>query len=258
MDLFNNTILITGGTSGFGLEFVKRFLELGNTVIITGRNMAKLEETKKRFPQVHVFQSDVSDIAHIGKLFSQVTQRFPELNILINNAGEMRKISLNQRHELTDLTRERDINLSGPIHLVQQFLPHLKTRKKAAIINVTSGIALMTFPVSPIYSASKAGLRAYTKALRVQLRHTGIKVIELVAPGSNTPLNEKFTTDRAVNAGALMPPDKIVEAAIKGIKYDQDEVYPGLSKLIRVMSRIAPDFLLEQASKAGKEFYSAN
>jgi uncharacterized oxidoreductase len=258
MDLLNNTILITGGTSGFGLEFTKRFLELGNTVIITGRNQAKLEETKKQFPAVHIFQSNVADVADIEELYIKVTRQFPDLNILINNAGEMRKISLNQHQELTDITREIDINLSGPIHMVQQFLPHLKTRKHAAIVNVTSGIALMAFPISPIYSASKAGLRAYTQALRVQLKHTGIKVMELVAPGSNTPLNEKFTTDRAVNENALMSPDKIVDAAIKGMKGDQDEVYPGLSKLIRVMSRIAPKFLIEQAGKAGKDFYAAN
>lgn len=258
MELSNNTILITGGTSGFGLEFTKRFLALGNTVIITGRNQEKLDEVKRMFPAVHCFQSNVGFAEDIEELFEKLTVQFPDLNILINNAGEMRKISLHHHHDLMDITREIDINLMGPIRMVQQFLPHLKTRKNAAIVNVTSGIALMAFPIAPIYSASKSGLRAYTKALRVQLKHTGIKVMELIAPGSKTPLNDKFTEDRAVNERALMAPEKIVDAAIRGMKKDQEEVYPGLSKLLRVLSRIAPKFLLRQAAKAGRDFYTAN
>lgn len=150
MNLQNNTILVTGGTGGFGIEFASRFLALGNTVIITGRNAEKLQETKHKLPAVHTLQSDVSNPNDIIQLYKQVTRQFPNLNILINNAGEMRKISLHQPHELTDITREIEINLMGPIRMVQQFLPHLKKQKNAAIVNVTSGIALSPFPISPI------------------------------------------------------------------------------------------------------------
>jgi uncharacterized oxidoreductase len=98
MELSNNTILITGGTSGFGLEFAKRFLALGNTVIITGRNHENLDEVKRMFPAVHTFQSDVGFIEDIEELFEKVTVQFPGLNILVNNAGEMRKISLHHNY----------------------------------------------------------------------------------------------------------------------------------------------------------------
>ncbi|MGV3765512.1 MAG: SDR family oxidoreductase [Chitinophagaceae bacterium] len=256
MRLTNNTILITGGTSGFGLEFAKRFLTLGNTVIITGRNQAKLNEIKTLLPGIHAFRSDVAKAEDIRALYHQVLNQFPGLNMLINNAGEMRKISLHHNHELTDITREIDINLTGPVRMVQQFLPHLKTKANAAIVNVTSGIALMAFPIAPIYSASKSGLRAYTQTLRIQLKHTNVKVMELVAPGSNTPLNHKFTEDRSVNESMLMTPEKIVEAAIDGMKRDRHTVYPGLSKLIRVLSRVAPGFLLKQAGKAGADYFT--
>lgn len=254
MKLENNTILITGGTGGFGYEFASRLIAFGNTVIITGRNAEKLQEVKRKLPAVHTIQSDVSSAEAITSLYDQVTREFPDLNILINNAGEMRKISLNQEHDLHDITREIDINLIGPIRMVQQFLPHLKTKKTAVILNVTSGIALMAFPISPIYSASKSGLRAYTQALRVQLKHSAIKVIELVAPGSSTPLNDKFKSEDGFSANALMAPDKIVEAAIKGMQNDEDEVYPGLAKLMRIMSRLAPKFMLSQAGKMGASY----
>jgi len=195
MNLQNNTILVTGGTSGFGYLFASRLIALGNTVIITGRSAQKLQETRQKLPAVHTIQNDVSKPDDIINIYDQVMRQFPNLNIIINNAGEMRKISLHQEYELSDITREIEINLMGPIRMVQQFLPHLKKQENAAIVNVTSGIALMPFPISPIYSASKSGLRAYTQALRVQLNKTRIKVIELVAPGSSTPLNDKFKND---------------------------------------------------------------
>lgn len=258
MNIQNNTILITGGTSGFGYEFASRLLALGNTVIITGRNIEKLAEVKCKLPQVHTFQSDVSKAEDITNLYNQVIQQFPKLNILINNAGEMRKISLHREQELTNITREIEINLMGPIRMVQQFLPHLKKQKNAAILNVSSGIALSAFPVSPIYSASKSGLRSYTQALRVQLKYTNIRVIELIAPGSSTPLNDKFKSEEGFNANVLMAPEKIVDAAIKGMKNNKDEIYPGLAKLMRVLSRIAPRFLVAQAGKMGASYMYEN
>ncbi|MEZ0484405.1 SDR family oxidoreductase [Fibrella aquatica] len=254
MQLTNNTILVTGGTGGFGVEFASKLMRMGNTVIITGRNAQRLEAVKRSLPGVHILQSDVSVAEDIIRLSEKVIRDFPDLNILINNAGEMRKISLHHHHELTDLTRELEINLMGPIRMVQQFLPHLKTKTNAAILNVTSGIALMAFPISPIYSASKSGLRAYTQALRVQLKHTDIKVFELVAPGSSTPLNDKFQQEDGFSTNALMAPGKIVDAAIEGMQRNQDEIYPGLAKLMRVMSRVAPGFMLSQAGKMGASF----
>jgi uncharacterized oxidoreductase len=254
MELKNNTVLITGGTSGFGFEFASRLIELGNKVIITGRNTEKLLETKLKLPPVHVIQSDVRKPDNIVELYDEVTREFPELNILINNAGEMRKISLHHDHDLNDITREIEINLMGPIRMVQQFLPHLKQKKNAMILNVTSGIALMPFPLSPVYGASKSGLRSYTQALRVQLKNTNIKVIELVAPGSGTPLNEKFRNEDGFNWKMLMAPEKIVDVGIKGMQRDKAEIFPGIAKVALVMSRLAPKFLISQTSKIGASF----
>jgi len=252
MELTNNTILITGGTSGFGFEFAKRLLDLDNTVIVTGRDEAKLALTRKNLPGVHTFQSDVSDPKAITDLLAKVTQQFPKLNILINNAGEMRRISLHDTSiGLLDITREVEINLMGPIRMVQAFLPHLKQKESAAILNVTSGLALIPFPISPIYGATKAGLRSYTKSLRVQLKNTKIKVFELVAPAAKTPLLDDFAGMDGFDPKQLMAPEKIIDAAIKGLENDKYEVYPGVARILLIMSRIAPAFMLKQLSKAG-------
>ena len=254
MELTTNTILITGGSSGLGLELATRLLAMGNTVIITGRDGAKLEQTKKQLPGIYTIQSDVSKPDAIQQLYQQVVRQFPRLNILINNAGEMRKINLHDTPtDLLDLTRELTTNLLGPIWMVQQFLPHLKQQPTAAILNVTSGLALVPFPLSPIYGASKAGLRSYTQSLRVQLKNTTVKVFDLVAPAANTPLNDKFLKVEGFDPKTMMEPDKLIEAAIKGLQSDTYEIVPGFAKVIRFMSRLAPSFILSQTSKVGRD-----
>jgi uncharacterized oxidoreductase len=255
MDLHQNTILITGGTSGLGLEFATQLLALGNTVLVTGRDPGRLEQARRQLPGVHTFQSDVRDPAAIEQLHEQVISQFPALNILVNNAGEMRKLNLQDPAlDLLDVTREIDINLTGPIRMVQQFLPHLKTQQSAAILNVTSGLALTPYPLSPVYGATKSGLRSYTKALRVQLQGTRVKVFELVAPAAKTPLNDKFAND--VQESALMEPGKLIAEALKGLQNDTWEVYPGLSGVLRYASRLAPGLLLRQLSKGVVESFA--
>ncbi|WP_130855169.1 SDR family oxidoreductase [Olivibacter jilunii] len=256
MELSKNTILITGGTSGFGFEFASRLLQLGNRVIITGRNEQKLEETKKILPGIHTIKSDVSKVEDISCLYKEVTEKFPELNMLINNAGEMRKIALYEDHDLYDITREIEINLMGPIRMAQEFLPHLKKQQTAAILNVTSGIALGAFPIAPVYSASKSGLRSFTQCLRVQVKSTSIKVFELIAPGSTTPLNEKFRNGGEVDTKMLVSPEKIVDEAIKGMINNTYEIFPGSAKIMRILSRLAPKFMLSQATKMGEKAMS--
>ncbi|MVM29743.1 SDR family NAD(P)-dependent oxidoreductase [Spirosoma sp. HMF4905] len=252
MELSNNTILITGGTSGFGYEFASQLLNLGNTVLITGRDQTRLDQTKKKLPNVHTFQSDVSNPEAIAQLFEKVTRQFPDLNILINNAGEMRKLNLlDPMLDPENVNREIAINLSGPVRMVQQFLPHLMAKKSAAILNVTSGIAFVPFPLSPIYGATKSGLRAYTQALRVQLKKTNIRVFELVAPGAKTPLNDKFEGD--VDSGMMMEPDKLIAVAIKGMMKDKLEILPGIAVVLKYLSRIAPNFLFNQMSKVAEK-----
>lgn len=249
MRLNDNTILITGGTRGIGLELALQFQNLGNTVIITGRNQSKLNEVKKRFPELHIFQSDVSNPDEIKGLFEKVTTQFSTLNVLINNAGIMRKINLHDTSmDLENINQEISINLSGPIRMVYQFLPFLKNQKEAAIMNVSSGLAFVPFPISPIYSATKSGLHFYTQSLRVQLKNTNIKVFELAPPLTNTDLQNAFTADDLKGSQA-METAKMVQYAIKGFGSNTLEIRPGPSNLLKIMSRIAPHFILNQMSK---------
>ena len=111
MKLTSNTILITGGAGGIGYELTKQLTALGNTILITGRDQSKMDRAKAAFPKIHTFQSDVSDSDAIATLYEKVSKQFPELNILINNAGIMREINVHdEAGSLEDITREIEIN----------------------------------------------------------------------------------------------------------------------------------------------------
>ncbi|HAO09137.1 MAG TPA: short-chain dehydrogenase [Chryseobacterium sp.] len=243
MDLKNSTILITGGTSGIGLELVKQLTEQGAEIIITGRNMEALYNTKALFPNVHTFQSDVSNPKDIEDLFNTVTTLFPDLNIIINNAGLMRLIDLQDKSlDLENINREISTNLSGTIQMVQQFLPHLLKKKSAAIVNVSSGIAFMPYSAAPVYSATKAGVRAYTQALRLQLENSSVKVFEMIPPGVNTNLQNEWAVKP--NPRMMMEVDKMVKIAVEGMLKNRKELKPSTINIIEFATRLFPGMML--------------
>lgn len=251
MKISGNTVLITGGTSGIGLALAEQFLQLGNTVIVTGRDQAKLDEANKKFPKIRTLQSDVSDSKAIALLYDKVTTEFPELNVLINNAGFMRKINLHDKDgDLARLTNEIETNLMGPIRMVKQFLPHLKTKSSAAIVNVSSGLAFVPLPISPVYCATKAGLHSFTQSLRVQLKNTNIKVFELAPPATATPLFKGDFSQEDLGGVKTMDVQVLAAHAIEGFKKDAYEICPGASNALKVMSRLAPGFIGKQLAKS--------
>ena len=249
MRLSGRTVLITGGTSGIGLELAQRLLARGNAVVVTGRDDKKLAQAQAALPGLRAIRSDVSDPADIDSLHDQVMAEHPALDILINNAGIMRNIKLREDHGLDDLTREIDVCLTGPMRMIQRFLPHLLSRPEAAIVNVSSGLAFVPFPPAPIYSAAKAGLHAYTQVLRVQLRDTRVAVVELAPPGTDTSLyHGEFAKE--VGETKPMPLNVLADRAISALAAGKLEVRPGLSNVLKFMSRAAPNFMLNQLAKA--------
>jgi uncharacterized oxidoreductase len=251
MKLRNKTILITGGTSGIGLELARQLHQCGNTVIVTGRDPEKLDATMRTLPSIHSFQSDVSDPVAIKTLHDHVLTQFPALDVLINNAGIMRNLDIKQDRDLTDVTREIEINLSGPVRMVQQFLPHLRTRQDAAIVNVSSGLAFIPYPLSPIYCATKAAIHSFSQSLRVQLEGTSVTVIELAPPSVETPLlRGEFEKEMKDQKG--MEVTVLARRAIAGIEAGKLEIRPGLSNVLNAMSRIAPHFTLNQIARMSR------
>lgn len=243
--------MITGGSSGIGYEFAAQLLKRGNTIIITGRDQSRLEQAQRNLPGIHTFQSDISEARAISSLFNTVIQNFPSLNVLINNAGIMRKINLlNQVNGVEDVSCEIETNLTGTVRMVKQFLPHLSTKDFAAIVNVSSGLAFVPLPIAPVYCATKAGVHSFTQSLRVQLKNTRISVFELAPPMTRTSLFTRDINGQDVKSIPMMDVSKMVDQAIRGLEKDHLEIRPGLSNILKLMSRIAPQFTLKRLSKS--------
>ena len=251
MKLENKTVLITGGTSGIGLELAKQLHQRGATVIITGRDQDRLDAAKRMLSGLHTVKSDVSDPSAIAALRANLIAQFPTLDTLINNAGIMRNLNFGRDGYLHDVTREIEINLSGPVRMIQEFLPHLKTREGALIVNVSSGLAFVPFPAAPIYCATKAAIHSFTQSLRAQLDGSGVTIIELAPPAVETPLlRGEFAEEMRGQKG--MDVKALAARAIAGIEAGRLEIRPGLSNVLKVMSRVAPHFMFKQLAKMAK------
>lgn len=248
MKLTGRTILVTGGSSGIGLELARQLLARGNVVIATGRDQARLDAACAALPGLHVVRSDVTDPAAIRDLHAEIMQRFPALDTLVNNAGIMRNIALAAPRSLEDLTREIGTNVEGPMRMVQQFLPDLRRRGNALIVNVSSGLAFIPFRVAPVYSASKAAIHAYTICLRAQLAGTGVAVVELAPPATETTL---FRGELDAAIPNEMKVDVLVRRAIAGIEAGRTEIRPGLAQVLKIASRLAPGLMFRQLAKVG-------
>jgi len=232
MNLGHNTILITGGASGIGLAFAKRFLKAGSKVIVCGRRADKLQEVKDKYPALHTRVCDVGQEADRVALAEWVSQEFQDINVLLNNAG------IQHREPITEIDKpwhyhqhEIAINLEAPIHLSLLFLPLLKAQPISYIINVTSGLAFSPLANAAIYSATKAALHSFTLSLRHQLAGTSVQVLEVVPPAVQTDLG-----GTGVHTFGAPLPD-FADAIMLGLANGEQEIGYGTSDLNRIASR---------------------
>ena len=218
MSFTENTVLITGGTSGIGRALAEVLQSKGNHVIIAGRRRNLLNEVTKANAGMTGVELNMDDAADIARVAGQLTQQFPSLNAVINNAGIMRPEDL-RKGELDTAEAIISTNLLGPIRLTAALLPHLLQQPAATIFNVTSGLAFVPLALTPTYNATKAAIHSYTMSLRYQLRDSRVRVREIIPPWVATELmGEKPTDPRA------MPLDEFITETVSLIDTDADEI----------------------------------
>lgn len=241
MNIKNNTVLITGGATGIGFALTEALVKFGNTVIICGRRQSKLEEAKRKLPQIHIRTCDVSKEKERKALFDWVRDNFKNFNVLINNAGIQRMVDL--KKGLKDLTggeNEIEINLAAPIYLSAYFIPLLAKQKEAAIINVSSGLGFVPIASMPVYCATKAAMHSFTISLRHQLKGTSIKVFEIVPPMVDTELGKgSIEEEEGENRG--IKPAEVAKTVISSLEKDQYEIVVGEAAGLVAGSRTNPE-----------------
>ncbi len=234
MKLAGNTILITGGSSGIGLALVKSFYELGNKIIIAARDIEKLNAIKKQLPKIDVVECDLTKQADIDGLVVFIEQHYPNLNMLFNNAAIQYNYQfLTEPSIVNKVDYEVSANLTSTIKLCGLLLPTLLKNDNAAIVNVSSGLAISPKKSAPVYCGTKAAIHNFTKAFRYQMEGTTIKVFEILPPIVETPMTE----GRGKNK---ITPEQLVQEFMRDFKNNKLESYIGKSKLLKFISTISP------------------
>jgi uncharacterized oxidoreductase len=234
MNIRNNTILITGGGSGIGRGLAEAFHQLGNKVIITGRREPVLRETAQANPGMPFTVLDTTKPASIRSAAAQLTERFPELNVVVNNAGVQRVHDFGSSQPLDDAAAQEEIdtNISGVLRVTAAFLPHLKSRPFSTIINISSGLAYLPLARYPVYCATKAFVHSFSMSLRHQLRTTSVRVIELAPPWVKTNLDANHGSTTLHSGMSPMPLPDFIAAAMEELKSDAEELHVAGAKFL--------------------------
>jgi uncharacterized oxidoreductase len=240
MDFGGRTALVTGGGSGIGLALAQRLLAAGSRVIVCGRRAEKLIEAAAAHPGLITRVCDVSREGDRIRLVEWLLASFPELDLLINNAGIQRRVRLTEPEPWSETRSELAINLDAPIHLSLLLLPHLLQQPSAAIVNITSGLSFVPMASAPVYCATKAALHSFTLSLRRQLAGSPVRVIEILPPAVNTDLGGPGLH----TFGA--PLDEFADAVMRRMAAGEEEIAYGSAEQTARAAHAAFDALFER------------
>lgn len=230
MEITNKTVLITGGGSGIGFEIAKLLTTKGNKVILVGRTESKLTEAVKNIGNAVAIVGDINNENDVKRIIAQVSSEYPELSVLINNAGRAFAYTHSENADaFSKATEEFATNYFSLIRLTEGFLPLLKAQTEAAVVNVTSVVGYLPSASTPSYSDSKAAAHSYTLSLRHTLaQDTNIKVFELMPPLVNTEFSKEIGGEEFG-----MSPVTVAEELMEGFRTDDYEIKVGQTADLR-------------------------
>jgi NAD(P)-dependent dehydrogenase (short-subunit alcohol dehydrogenase family) len=172
-------VVVTGGTTGIGLETAKRLLEAGAEVLLTGRNEQNLDVARRELgPRAHVVRSDTASLADIDALAALVKKRLGHIDCVFINAGISELEPFDQVTEAS-YDRQFNVNTKGAFFTAQRLVPFIREGGSIVFTTVTNGPAN---PNMSVYLGSKAALRAFSQVLAAELVSRGIRV-NMVGPG---------------------------------------------------------------------------
>ena len=228
------TIIVTGASSGIGRDIAIALSKRGCVVVAIGRNRDRLLRLAADHERIETWVADIGVIGGLGPLVDDILARHGQIDGLINNAA----IQIDRRiddasYSDADVASEIEINLTAPMVLARRLLPHLQTRKRAVLVNLTSGLAFVPKRSAAVYSASKAGLHLFSEGLRVQLRGSNVRVVEAVMPLVDTPMT-------AGRGRGKLSSDDAAGAVVAGLWTGPETLYIGKARLLPPMLRLAP------------------
>lgn len=261
MKLDGATALITGASAGIGREFARQLAPRAGGLVLVARRHDRLEELRHQLTKsnprlsVHNHAFDLSRFEQVEELCAALERDGVHIDLLINNAG------LGDRGHFAsaDPTRIQDmllVNVFALTMLTRRLLPTMLTRKRGAILNVSSSASYLPIPTMAVYAATKAYVSSFSEAIRAELRGTGVTVTAL-CPGpvhtefASVAARSKEAAEEAAPAFTHVPVEDVVRAGLRGIEAGRASVIPGLiMKFGMSLVRLTPMPILRLASRA--------
>jgi uncharacterized oxidoreductase len=239
LDLSRSTAVITGGARGIGLELTRQLVARGGRVIAIGRNRKQLLALQAENPTAITFRTvDLSSPGEVDRLVADLAANEQDINILINNAGVQYEMDLfaPERGEVSALARrEISTNLDSPVALTLGLLPTIARHEQGAVVNISSALAIAPKAASPVYCATKAAVRSFTKTLRYQCAHHASHV--LVSEAIMALVDTDMTRGRG---SGKITAARAASEVLSALDRFAPEVWVGKTKLLRIVNRLAP------------------
>lgn len=242
MDFRQQTALVTGGNSGIGAALARALHHAGARVVVTARDPARLAALARELPGIETLPADLADPAARAALLRVVTERFPQLSLLVNNAAiqhladHLAPLSPGE-HDLQRARAQAEIslNIGAVVDLTLALLPVLKRAPNGAVVFVSSGLALAPKRSAPVYCASKSFVHGFAKALRYQCEDAAprLRILEVLPPLVDTPMT-------AGRGRGKIPPAQVAADTLAGLRSRKREVNVGKTKLLRAIQRLSP------------------
>jgi short-subunit dehydrogenase involved in D-alanine esterification of teichoic acids len=237
-------ILVTGGGSGIGLAVARR-LARDNSVVIAGRDEGRLDRAMAQAPGLRVQVLDVASEEETRRAIDRVADELGGLDLVIHAAGAMHAFDISGSAAADLAAREVEINFIGSERIARLTLPILRRSDTAALVLITSVVALVPAPGFAVYSATKAAVHSLARSLRHDHSADGIRVVEVLPTWVDTDLTRGFEV-------AKLTPDDVAIAIIDGLARDRDEIPVGRTRVVALADRISPRLaqaLVDRASR---------
>jgi 3-dehydrosphinganine reductase len=243
----NKTVLVTGGSSGIGLAFSRRILQLGAAVVLAARRREVLEEARASLlgqvpgARVEALPLDVSVEEDVTREVGSLLRRLP-VDMLVNNAGVVlpgRFLDL----DLAEFRKMMDINYFGAVHMCKAVLPQMVARGGGHVLNVSSLAGVIGIYGYTPYAASKFALSGFSQALRAEMWPHGVRVSVCLPPDTDTPQlafeNRYKPAETRAIAGNVktLSADQVAETIARGMARGQFEIYPDLGSRLSALAQ---------------------
>jgi uncharacterized oxidoreductase len=242
MKLENKRILITGGGSGIGLELAHQLADT-NHVVIAGRTESKLHAARTSDPRLRIASLDVTSEDSAASVIEWLVADLGGVDILVNSAGILFGGPVTGPDAVTTAAEELETNLGGAIRMTRLALPLLQAQADAAVVFISSAVAVAAVPGLSVYAASKAGVHSFARSLRLELKGTAVRVFEVLPPVVDTDMTETLDVTK-VSAS------RVADAIVSGITRGTEQIPVANVGPLMTMARLSPrlaDIIVQRA-----------